>query len=130
MSKKVILSISVLLFSFTLLFAGGQAEQQEIENDYTDPAVLQRLMASDDQPYTLVDVRTPAEFASGHIPKAVNISVNSIGSTGVDAPKDSLVIVYCRSGNRSAVAASQLKELGYTSVVDFGGINRWPYDIE
>jgi rhodanese-related sulfurtransferase len=130
MSKKVILSISVLLFSFTLLFAGGQAEQQEIENDYTDPAVLQRLMASDDQPYTLVDVRTPAEFASGHIPKAVNIPVNSIGSTGVDAPKDSLVIVYCRSGNRSAVAASQLKELGYTSVVDFGGINRWPYDIE
>jgi rhodanese-related sulfurtransferase len=40
------------------------------------------------------------------------------------------VIVYCRSGNRSAVAASQLKELGYTRVVDFGGIHRWPYDIE
>jgi rhodanese-related sulfurtransferase len=92
--------------------------------------VLQRLIESDDQQYTLVDVRTPSEFASGHIPTAVNIPVNIIGSTGVDAPEDSLVIVYCRSGNRSAVAASQLKELGYTRVVDFGGIHRWPYDIE
>lgn len=130
MSKKVILALSVLLFGFALVFAGGQAEQQETDNDYTDPEVLQRLIESDDVPYILVDVRTPAEFASGHIPTAVNIPVNIIGSTGVDAPEDSLIIVYCRSGNRSAVAASQLKELGYTSVVDFGGIHRWPYDIE
>jgi rhodanese-related sulfurtransferase len=130
MSKKVILALCVLLFGFALVSAGGQAEQQETGNDYTDPEVLQRLIESDDQQYTLVDVRTPSEFASGHIPTAVNIPVNIIGSTGVDAPEDSLVIVYCRSGNRSAVAASQLKELGYTRVVDFGGIHRWPYDIE
>jgi len=80
-------------------------------------------------PHILIDVRTPQEFSQGHIPTAVNIQVDSIGADLPDVPKDQLIIVYCRSGNRSAQAARILENAGFTEVVDFGGINRWPYDI-
>ena len=78
--------------------------------------------------YILLDVRTPEEFADKHIPGAVNVPNETIGSAEIpELPdKDQLILVYCRSGNRSKQAAAKLAALGYTNVVEFGGINDWP----
>ena len=83
-----------------------------------------------DEEIVLVDVRTREEFASGHIPGAVSIPVETIGA-GNELPfgVDVRLFVYCRSGNRSARAAKKLTEMGYTDVTDFGGIVNWPYEI-
>jgi rhodanese-related sulfurtransferase len=75
--------------------------------------------------HVLVDVRTPAEYETGHIPTAINIPVDVIGTKPPSEQKDALIIVYCRSGNRSATARQILMDLGYTNVVDFGAVTRW-----
>lgn len=79
----------------------------------------------------VVDVRTESEFKSGHIPNALLIPNESIGKTRlVLLPDlDAEILVYCRSGNRSAQAAKKLIALGYTKVYDFGGISSWPYEV-
>ena len=75
----------------------------------------------------LVDVRTAEEFAAGHIPGAVNIPNEAIGTDEIpELPdKDQLIMVYCRSGRRSKEAAEKLVKLGYTNIVEFGGILDW-----
>ena len=95
-----------------------------------DPAGLAALIESGSPEYLLIDVRTPDEYSGGYIPTAVNIPVDNLGASPPDVPKDRLVIVYCRSGNRSARAAGILRSLGYTRIVDFGGIMRWQGDLE
>lgn len=75
--------------------------------------------------HVLVDVRTPEEYAAGHIPTAVNIPVTEIAERPPSKGKSVLIIVYCRSGVRSAKAKTILTDLGYTDVVDFGGVSRW-----
>ena len=79
----------------------------------------------------IVDVRTPEEYAAGHIPGAINIPVESIGDEppAMLPATDELVMVYCRTGRRSAQAAQLLVDLGYTDVVDFGGIESWTGEI-
>ena len=75
--------------------------------------------------HALIDVRTPQEYAGGHIPGSVNIPVESLASRLDEVPHDKPVVVYCRSGNRSATAADILVENGYKSVFDLGGIQDW-----
>lgn len=78
----------------------------------------------------IVDVRTTEEFASGHIADAINIPVESITAAPVELPdKDALIVIYCRSGNRSEQATRKLLDLGYTNLYDFGGIIDWPYEV-
>ena len=87
----------------------------------------------DTQEVIILDVREQAEYDSGHIPGAVLLPVGTIDETTaaeVIPEKDSTVLVYCRSGNRSKTASSTLAELGYTNIYEFGGINTWPYDTE
>ena len=78
--------------------------------------------------YIILDVRTTEEFADRHIPGAINIPNETIGTAEIpELPdKDQLILVYCRSGNRSKQAAEKLSALGYTNIVEFGGINDWP----
>lgn len=76
-------------------------------------------------PHLLVDVRTPAEYASGHLANSVNIPLDQLASRLGEVPADLPVVVYCRSGNRSAQAASLLNGAGYTQVLDLGGIIDW-----
>jgi len=78
--------------------------------------------------YIILDVRTPEEFAEKHIPGAINVPNETIGTEEIpELPsKDQLILVYCRSGNRSKQASEKLAALGYTSIVEFGGINDWP----
>ena len=81
--------------------------------------------------YVILDVRTAQEFASGHIPGAALLPNETIGTEDIPLlpDKDQLILVYCRSGNRSKQAAEKLAQLGYTNIVDFGGINSWTGEI-
>ena len=87
----------------------------------------------DAQEVIILDVREQDEYDSGHIPGAVLLPVGTIDDTTaaqVIPEKDSTVLVYCRSGNRSKTASAALADLGYTNIYEFGGINTWPYDTE
>ncbi len=75
--------------------------------------------------HVLIDVRTPEEFAAGHIPGAVNISVDQLAQRLNEIPKDKPVVLYCRSGNRSSQAAQILERAGYAQIYDLGGIITW-----
>ena len=87
----------------------------------------------DTQEVVILDVREQHEYDSGHIPGAVLLPVGTItedtAAAVIDDP-DTVVLVYCRSGNRSKTASQALADLGYTNVYEFGGINDWPYEIE
>ena len=82
--------------------------------------------------YIILDVRREDEFASGHIPNAINVPNETIGEGEIaELPdKEQLIYVYCRSGNRSKQAASKLVDMGYTNVVEFGGILDWEGKVE
>lgn len=75
--------------------------------------------------HVLLDVRTPQEFASGHIQGAVNISVETLASRLNEVPNGQPIVVYCRSGNRSAQASQILAQAGYTNIYDLGGLIDW-----
>lgn len=81
--------------------------------------------------YVILDVRTAQEFASGHIPGAALLPNETIGTEDIPLlpDKDQLILVYCRSGNRSKQAAEKLAQLGYTNIAEFGGINSWTGEI-
>lgn len=88
-------------------------------------------MMQSETDYIILDVRTGQEYASGHIPGAVNIPNETIASEAIQQlpDKEQLILVYCRSGNRSKQAAAKLVNLGYTNVVEFGGIQDWNGEI-
>lgn len=103
------------------LFGGpGAAGHQLVQ-----PAEYKARYMDDAMPHTLVDVRTPEEFSGGYIPGAININLQELQQKLSRIPTDKPVIVYCRSGNRSAFAANILKQAGYTEVYDLGGIIDW-----
>lgn len=77
--------------------------------------------------YQILDVRTLEEYAQGHIPGAICVPNETIGSEEIPELPDrsQLILIYCRSGNRSKQAAGKLARLGYTNLAEFGGINSW-----
>lgn len=77
------------------------------------------------KPHLLLDVRTEAEYADAHIDGSLNIALQSLNGRLNEIPMDQPVVIYCRSGNRSAQAAQLLREAGYTEVYDMGGIIGW-----
>lgn len=91
-----------------------------------DASTAEQMMADEDNEIVL-DVRTPEEYAEAHIPGAINVPNETIGDDAIaELPdKAQLIMVYCRSGNRSKQAAQKLADQGYTNVVEFGGINDW-----
>lgn len=82
--------------------------------------------------YIILDVRSQEEYNEKHIPGAIVVPNETIGTKDIpELPdKDQMILVYCRSGNRSKQAAEKLKALGYTNIVEFGGINDWPGEVE
>ena len=107
----------------------GCAAPVEQETSYRqitmDEAVI---MMEEESGYIILDVRTPEEFREQHIPDAINVPNETIGTEEIpELPdKEQLILVYCRSGNRSKQASEKLWALGYTNIVDFGGIIDWP----
>ena len=88
-------------------------------------------MMAQETGYIILDVRRPDEYATGHIPKAINVANESIGTAEIpELPdKNQLIMVYCRSGRRSKEASEKLVKLGYTNIVEFGGILDWKGEI-
>ena len=115
-----------------LLLLSGCAAQAQKEQSYRqidmDEAIAMMEAESD---YIILDVRTPEEFSEKHIPGAINVANETIGSEEIpELPdKDQLILVYCRSGNRSKQASEKLVALGYTNIIEFGGINDWPGEV-
>ena len=112
----------------SLLMLAGCAMQPAAESTYRQIDMDQAIsLMETESDYIIVDVRTLAEYNERHIPGAVNIPNENIGSEEItELPdKQQLILVYCRSGNRSKQAAQKLADMGYTNVVEFGGINDW-----
>ena len=124
----------LLILALSLFLAGCMiTKTSETSSSYkTISSTEAQQMIEDNKDALILDVRTAAEYESGHIPNAVNLSNEDIQAGKVDSLKDKsqLIMVYCRSGNRSRQAAQKLAELGDTNVVDFGGIQSWQGDIE
>lgn len=106
--------------------SGSSASYQQVNAE-----TAKELMDTEDD-YVILDVRTQAEYDESHIPGAILIPHDTVATAAEDAPPDKgqLILVYCRSGNRSKQASQALVDLGYTNVVEFGGINSWPYEVE
>ena len=116
-------------FFLSLLLLAGCAAPAESEASYRQVSMDEAIaMMAEENDYIILDVRTPEEFAEKHIPDAINIPNETIGTEEIpELPdKEQLILVYCRSGNRSKQASDKLVGLGYTNIVEFGGINDWP----
>lgn len=123
--------IAPLLFSLLLLLAGCGGNSTDGSYQQITQEEAKEMM--DIQEVIILDVREQDEYNSGHIPGAVLLPVGTIdedSAAEVILEKDTTVLVYCRSGNRSKTAASALAELGYTNIYEFGGINTWSYETE
>ena len=119
----------VLLISALLVGCAAQPAQITFRQITMDEAVS---MMKNESGYIILDVRTTEEYDAGHIPGAICIPNESIGTEPIpELPdKDQLILVYCRSGNRSKQASAKLAALGYTNIVEFGGILDWQGETE
>ena len=123
----------ILPFFIAVLLLMGCAAPAEQEISYRQITMDEAVaMMKEESNYIILDVRTVSEFDEKHIPGAINIPNEAIGTDAIpDLPdKDQLILVYCRSGNRSKQASEKLVKLGYTNIVEFGGIIDWPGETE
>ena len=110
------------------MFTGCAGTSNNQANTYRSITMDEAVtMMAQETGYIILDVRRPDEFAAGHIPNAINVPNESIGTDEIpELPnKDQLIMVYCRSGRRSKEASAKLVKLGYTNIVEFGGILDW-----
>ena len=122
-----------LLLTAILLTACGQAKENDREAVYVNiTAEEAKAIMDTEEGYVILDTRTREEYDQGHIPGAIQISHDEITEKAEEVltDKDQLILVYCRSGRRSKIAAEALVELGYTNIKEFGGIIDWPYEVE
>ena len=122
-----------LLLAVMLLTACGQANENDREAAYMNITAEEAKGIMDtEEGYVILDVRTQEEYDQGHIPEAIVIPHEEIAEKAgeVLTDKEQLILVYCRSGRRSKIAAEALVELGYTNIKEFGGILDWPYGVE
>ena len=119
------MKLLLTFFAVLLLLTGCGAEDAPAYRQVSSDEAA-AMMASESD-YLILDVRTREEYEQGHIPGAVCVPNESIGSGELSAlpRKDQLILVYCRSGNRSKQAAQKLADAGYTNIVEFGGILSW-----
>lgn len=113
--------LSIMLLSSCSAPGGSANSYRQIS---MDEAVE---MMKKESGYIILDVRRPDEYAEGHIPGAINVPNEEIGTAEIPELPDKaqLILVYCRSGRRSKEASEKLVKLGYTNVVEFGGILDW-----
>ena len=122
-----------LLLAVMMLTACGQDKENNQGVVYVNiTAEEAKQIMDNEEGYIILDVRTQEEYDEGHIPGATQISHEEIAEKAEDVltDKDQLILVYCRSGRRSKIAAEALVELGYTNIKEFGGIIDWPYEVE
>ncbi len=132
--KKIMIAAAVLMTLVLVLTGCSNNKEEENMNVKTQyvkisPAEAKEIM--DNEESIVLDVRTKDEYDQGHIEGAVLLPVDEISAKAEEVLEDksTKILVYCRSGNRSATAAKTLIEMGYENVLDFGGIIDWPYEI-
>ena len=125
--RKIVKKLIPILLS-ALMLGGCAVISNNHTNTYRQITMDEAVnMMAQETGYIILDVRRPDEFAAGHIPNAINVPNETIGTDEIpELPdKDQLVMVYCRSGRRSKEASEKLVKLGYTNIVEFGGILDW-----
>ena len=129
--------LSLLLIFILALLTGCSSKDQVLTGDgilntYTqiDQEEAKEMMSRDDG-HVIVDVRRQDEYDAGHIPGAILIPNESISDKQPEElpDQDQIILIYCRSGNRSKQAAQKLYDMGYTNIYEFGGINTWTGEI-
>ena len=126
----------VLLLLLTVSLAGCCSREEDTKNTVSYQQITAeeaKSMMVEQPDAVILDVREQDEYDAGHIPGAVLLPVGTINEeTAASAipEKDAVVLVYCRSGNRSKTASQALVDLGYTQIYEFGGIKDWPYEVE
>lgn len=129
MKRWLLLCLCVIL----LTGCGQTKEKNETEEPLMHITAQQAKELMDTrEDYIILDVRTEREYEEGHIPGAILIPDYELSDRAEEelTDKDQLILVYCRSGRRSKVAAQILESLGYTQIREFGGILSWPYEVE
>ena len=115
-----------------LMFTGCAGTSNNQTSTYRQISMDEAVnMMAQETGYIILDVRRPDEFAAGHIPNAINVPNETIGTAEISElpDKNQLIMVYCRSGRRSKEASEKLVKLGYTNIVEFGGILDWKGEI-
>lgn len=129
--KKRILS---LILGIMLVFSGCENKETDMKNNTYEKISMSEGIErmAIDEGYILLDVRRADEFAAGHIPGAVNLPNEKIGKDEIPSlsDKNRTIYIYCRSGNRSKQAADKLLALGYTNLIEFGGIIDYAGELE
>lgn len=128
MKKLIILLLAVMMFT-----ACGQDKENNQGAVYVNITAEEAKEIMDtEEGYVILDVREQDEYDAGHISGAILIPYTQIEAKANEMlpDKDQLILVYCRSGRRSKIAAEALAELGYTNIKEFGGIIDWPYEVE
>ncbi len=130
--KYIFAVFMCVILSFGLLGCVKHESDSSTPTQYRQIGVQEAKKIMDETTdYVLLDVRTEQEYAEGHIEGAVLIPYDQIAQKAatVLSQKDQLILIYCRSGRRSKIAAQSLVDMGYTNIVEFGGINDWPYEV-
>ena len=138
--KRAIMVILITgVLAGVLTACGNRSENTETVQEEAMKGEYHKITAEEaknrmdsDDTIIILDVRTQEEYEESHIPGAILIPNESIGTEKQEQlpDMDQEILVYCRSGNRSAQAAKKLVEAGYTQIYDFGGIMDWPYETE
>ena len=131
---KKFLVIFMVVFSFFSLVGCTQVQpesEKKVAYQTISPETAKKRLDTE-KGIILLDVRTVAEYTDKHIPGSVLIPVEAIKTQATEKLKDknAAIFVYCRTGNRSAIATKTLANMSYTNVYDLGGINSWPYETE
>ena len=121
----------MLIISLSLFGICGCESKESLPSYEQITADQAKNIMDNEKNYIIVDARTPEEFKEGHIPNSINIDYEETKEKSADflPDKNQLILIYCRSGRRSKIAAETLVSLGYTNIKEFGGIIDWPYDI-
>ena len=125
--------IFLLIIAGLLLLSGCGKKENSVEITYEKISMSEGLKRMEsDKDFILLDVRRADEFAAGHIPRAVNLPNEEIGKAEISSlpDKNQTIYIYCRSGNRSKQAADKLLALGYTNLIEFGGILDYTGELE
>ena len=122
--KNICLALFILILSSSCIFSKGEGYKR-ISMDEA------KTLMEKEEGYILLDVRTKGEYESGYIPGAINIPLSDIDEKIISflPDKSQMILVYCRSGNRSREASDKLSKLGYTNILEIGGINDWKGEI-
>lgn len=125
----VILIIVILVGGIVMVINNKEKNKPNVQYVSMDEA---KTIMKENENYIILDVRTIEEYNEGHIPNAICIPNETIDESIIEQlpDKDQLILIYCRSGNRSKQATQKLHNLGYTNLVEFGGIIDWDGEIE